>query len=54
MNGTARFKRMERDVRLLRLFKTVTKTAQTVRVCAAAVVFVVIVFDGIRMLKAGR
>ena len=45
---------MERDVSLLHLLKTVTKTAQTVRVCAAAVVFAVIAIDAVRMVKAAR
>lgn len=54
MNKKGNLKTAARDVRLLRVLKTVTKTAQTVRVCAAVGVFAVIVFDTVRMIKIAR
>lgn len=54
MNKKDGLKTLGRDVRLLRLMKTVTKTAQTVRVCAAAGVFLVVVIDMMRMMKDAR
>ncbi len=54
MNRNTGLSLVGRDVRLLRLFRTVTKTAQTVRVCAAVGIVCVIAFDVVRMVKNAR
>ena len=54
MKRKKEFALVGRDMRLLRLFKTVTKTARTVRVCAAVGIFTVIALDAVRLVKATR